>query len=131
MDTSWWVALGVVVLLAFVAALVDGRGRLGPRRRDGLPGEPPAPGEVWLARLPGGKEHPFLVLTVRADGGARVARLAPEPPGSPEVLVLPPEGGGPLYPEPEGLADIGAARLVRRTGEVAPEVWDEVRHLAE
>ena len=28
MDTSWWLALAAVVLLALVAALVDGRGRL-------------------------------------------------------------------------------------------------------
>lgn len=32
MDTWWWIALGMVTLLALVAALVDGTGRLGPRR---------------------------------------------------------------------------------------------------
>ncbi|PWS41631.1 transcriptional modulator of MazE/toxin, MazF, partial [Streptomyces sp. ZEA17I] len=29
MDTIWWVALVAVVLLALVAAVVDGRGRSG------------------------------------------------------------------------------------------------------
>lgn len=38
MGTVWWWALGVVALLAFVAALADGTGRL--RRRNG-PKRPP------------------------------------------------------------------------------------------
>ncbi|SCE60765.1 hypothetical protein GA0115261_110501, partial [Streptomyces sp. OspMP-M43] len=40
MNTFWWVALVAVVLLALVAAVVDGRGRSdrGPRsRRSGRP----------------------------------------------------------------------------------------------
>jgi hypothetical protein len=32
MGTVWWMALGVVALLAFVTALADGTGRLGGRR---------------------------------------------------------------------------------------------------
>ncbi|MFJ6987601.1 MULTISPECIES: type II toxin-antitoxin system PemK/MazF family toxin [unclassified Streptomyces] len=80
MDTSWWVALGAVVLLAFVAALVDGLGRgrkpkgrrPGGRRADGRrpggrgtrpPGRPaerpggrggkrPRPSEIWWATVP-------------------------------------------------------------------------------
>ncbi|MFJ6723297.1 type II toxin-antitoxin system PemK/MazF family toxin [Streptomyces sp. NPDC091281] len=80
MDTSWWVALGAVVLLAFVAALVDGLGRgrkpkgrrPGGRRADGRrpggrgtrpPGRPaerpggrggkrPRPSEIWWAMVP-------------------------------------------------------------------------------
>jgi hypothetical protein len=31
MGTVWWTALGIVALLAFVAALADGTGRLGRR----------------------------------------------------------------------------------------------------
>ncbi|MFD9286430.1 hypothetical protein ACFWD7_56670, partial [Streptomyces mirabilis] len=52
MDTSWWLALAAVVLLALVATLVDGWGRRGRReRRPGRaagrtrpPGRPPARG---------------------------------------------------------------------------------------
>ncbi|MFD3520542.1 type II toxin-antitoxin system PemK/MazF family toxin [Streptomyces sp. NPDC058653] len=78
MDTSWWVALVVVVVLAMVATVVDGRGR-GPRpprgrsrrsrppgRTDGGPpggragtgpgtragGRGPKPGEIWWAMVP-------------------------------------------------------------------------------
>ncbi len=39
MGTVWWIALGVVALLAFVAALADGAGRLG-RRRGGVKRRP-------------------------------------------------------------------------------------------
>ncbi|RLL67079.1 hypothetical protein [Streptomyces sp. Z26] len=35
METWSWAALGGVALLALVATLVDGLGRLGPRRRRG------------------------------------------------------------------------------------------------
>ncbi|WP_137233709.1 type II toxin-antitoxin system PemK/MazF family toxin [Streptomyces sp. BPSDS2] len=81
MDTFWWVALAAVVLLALVAAVVDGRGRSdrgprsrrprqpvgstrppsrpssrpsGPDARGGGRAEGPAPraGEVWWADVP-------------------------------------------------------------------------------
>ncbi|MFF8912150.1 type II toxin-antitoxin system PemK/MazF family toxin [Streptomyces sp. NPDC015032] len=79
MDMSWWwIALAVVVLLALVAAVADGRGRGGRsgrptgRRSGGRPGgrpggrtRPPAgpgrgpeperrprPGEIWWAEVP-------------------------------------------------------------------------------
>ncbi|MFD7747586.1 type II toxin-antitoxin system PemK/MazF family toxin [Streptomyces sp. NPDC059698] len=82
MNTFWWVALAAVVLLALVAAVVDGRGRSdrGPRsRRPGRPagaartrppsrpsrpssrperpadrgdGRTPRAGEVWWADVP-------------------------------------------------------------------------------
>ncbi|MFD4809176.1 type II toxin-antitoxin system PemK/MazF family toxin [Streptomyces sp. NPDC058418] len=80
MDTSWWVALGAVVLLAFVATLVDGLGRgrkpkgrrPGGRRADGRRpggsgtrphwspaerpggrgGKRPRPSEIWWAMVP-------------------------------------------------------------------------------
>ncbi|MFE2465453.1 hypothetical protein ACFXA6_08615, partial [Streptomyces mirabilis] len=52
MDTSWWLALAAVVLLALVATLVDGWGRRGRRAgrpdravgRTRPPGRPPAGG---------------------------------------------------------------------------------------
>ncbi|MCK1820630.1 type II toxin-antitoxin system PemK/MazF family toxin [Streptomyces sp. XM83C] len=55
MDTSWWLALVAVVLLALVAVLVDGWGRAprppgGARRfRGGGTGLRPAPAEIWWA----------------------------------------------------------------------------------
>jgi hypothetical protein len=42
MSTGWWIALGVVVLCALVAAYVDGTGRLRGRRSRGARQEPPA-----------------------------------------------------------------------------------------
>ncbi|RFU84084.1 type II toxin-antitoxin system PemK/MazF family toxin, partial [Streptomyces triticagri] len=42
MDTSWWIALGAVVLLALFAALTDGVGRI--RRRGGRSRPPGRPG---------------------------------------------------------------------------------------
>ncbi|MGW1466937.1 type II toxin-antitoxin system PemK/MazF family toxin [Streptomyces sp. NPDC002308] len=81
METYWWVILAVLVVLALVASVVDGRGRSGARRRSGergagrrtgarpggltrppgRPSEPgrgrgagavPQPGEIWWAEVP-------------------------------------------------------------------------------
>ncbi|MGW7527208.1 type II toxin-antitoxin system PemK/MazF family toxin [Streptomyces sp. NPDC054783] len=63
MDTSWWLALAAVVLLALVATLVDGWGRgrryagrrLRPLGRAGTrPARAarPAPGDIWWADVP-------------------------------------------------------------------------------
>ena len=60
MDTSWWLALAAVVLLALVATLVDGWGRRGrrPSARTRPPGRPrqrgarPQPAEIWWANVP-------------------------------------------------------------------------------
>ncbi|MGX1910296.1 type II toxin-antitoxin system PemK/MazF family toxin [Streptomyces phaeochromogenes] len=92
MDTSWWLALAAVVLLAGVATLVDGWGRRGRRGSSGgrgrsqgrstgrPPGRPrglrssrpsrPRPAEIWWANVPyedgpGAKDRPCLVLSVR------------------------------------------------------------------
>ncbi|QLJ00162.1 type II toxin-antitoxin system PemK/MazF family toxin [Streptomyces sp. NEAU-sy36] len=66
MDTSWWLALAAVVLLALVASLIDGWGRgRRPRGRRRLrppglpgardaraPGGRPSPGDIWWANVP-------------------------------------------------------------------------------
>ncbi|MEU3249988.1 type II toxin-antitoxin system PemK/MazF family toxin [Streptomyces sp. NPDC006997] len=59
MDTSWWLALAAVVLLALVATLVDGWGRgHAPRtaRRERVrptaAGPGPRPAEIWWANVP-------------------------------------------------------------------------------
>lgn len=109
MDTWWWLALGAVVALSLVAALIDGGARLGRPfsrflRRDGgarsasgppPPDRGPRAGEIWWTREP----LLVLVLAVRLDG-ARVARVSAERPyaegeyrlpESPEArLALPP-----------------------------------------
>ncbi|MFF7362423.1 type II toxin-antitoxin system PemK/MazF family toxin [Streptomyces sp. NPDC008125] len=104
METYWWVILAVLVVLALVASVVDGRGRSGARRRGGergtsgrpggrtrppgRPAEPgrgrgaggvPQPGEIWWAEVPyedgpGSKDRPCLVLSVRG-GRAVVAKI--------------------------------------------------------
>ncbi|MFG3494391.1 type II toxin-antitoxin system PemK/MazF family toxin [Streptomyces sp. NPDC047928] len=81
MDTSWWLALVAVVVLALVAAVADGWGRSGrppgrrpggrgpggrtrpagragvrpaprPQRPRGAPEHRPEPGEIWWADVP-------------------------------------------------------------------------------
>ncbi|MCH0540479.1 type II toxin-antitoxin system PemK/MazF family toxin [Streptomyces sp. MUM 203J] len=68
MDTSWWLALGAVVVIALVAAVADGWARAGRRPRvrpagrtrpPGRPGGPhsrptrrPEPGDIWWAEVP-------------------------------------------------------------------------------
>ncbi|GAA3232801.1 hypothetical protein GCM10020256_48350 [Streptomyces thermocoprophilus] len=78
MDTSWWLALVAVVLLALVAVLVDGWGRAprppgGARRfRGGGTGLRPAPAEIWWAYV--------VPLDGGLDGGAareRARRAGP------------------------------------------------------
>ncbi|WP_221355880.1 type II toxin-antitoxin system PemK/MazF family toxin [Streptomyces beigongshangae] len=91
MNTSWWLALVAVVLLAAVATFVDGWGRgrkpsgsrrparrperrptrRPPGRSDGAGRPPrPRPAEIWWANVPfedgpGAKDRPCLVLSVR------------------------------------------------------------------
>lgn len=104
MDTSWWLALVAVVLLALVATLVDGWGRghrprsarrTGARRRrastaatattaDAGTGGGPRPAEIWWADVPyedgpaagagASKDRPCLVLAVHGER-ATVAKI--------------------------------------------------------
>ncbi|MFF4150974.1 type II toxin-antitoxin system PemK/MazF family toxin [Streptomyces sp. NPDC001651] len=151
MDTSWWPALGAVVLLALLATLVDGWGR-GRKPRTRPPGRPrgrargrvparlPEPAEIWWANVPyedrpGAKDRPCLVLAVR---GQRVtvakitSRNRAERGG---VIALPPgsvgdAGGRASYLETGELRVVPVRDFRRRVGVMDPAVWDQVRHLS-
>ncbi|QFZ76104.1 type II toxin-antitoxin system PemK/MazF family toxin [Streptomyces fagopyri] len=155
MDTSWWLALAAVVLLALVATLVDGWGRRGrrPAARTRPPGRPgrrlagvrrgtrPRPAEIWWANVPyedtaGGKDRPCLVLTVRR-GRATVAKITSkyhdERAG---VIPLPPGAVGDAHGrasflETDELREVSVREFRRRVGVVDPVLWDQVRHLAD
>ncbi|MFC8129998.1 type II toxin-antitoxin system PemK/MazF family toxin [Streptomyces sp. NPDC057302] len=152
MDTSWWLALAAVLVLAMVAAVVDGRGRSdrgprggttrppsrprGPRRRR----SGPRPAEIWWAKVPyedgpGEKDRPCLVLSVRG-GSAVVAKITSkyhdERAG---VIPLPPGSvgdarGRPSFLETDELRDVPVGEFRRRAGIVDPALWDQVRYLA-
>ncbi|MGW2958304.1 type II toxin-antitoxin system PemK/MazF family toxin [Streptomyces sp. NPDC001220] len=151
MDTSWWLALAAVVLLALVATLVDGWGRghrpRGQRTRP--PGHPrgtrvqtgrPHPGDIWWANVPyedgpGAKDRPCLVLAVRGNH-ATVAKITSkyhdERAG---VIPLPPGSvgdahGRPSFLETDELREVSVWEFRRRVGVVDPVLWDQVRHLA-
>ncbi|MET7603963.1 type II toxin-antitoxin system PemK/MazF family toxin [Streptomyces avermitilis] len=147
MDTSWWLALAAVVLLALVATLVDGWGRRGrrPSGRTRPPGYPSAPGrpqpaEIWWANVPyeegpGVKDRPCLVLAVRG-GRATVAKITSkyhdERAG---VIPLPPGAVGDAHGrasflETDELRDVPLREFRRRVGVVDPVLWDQVRYLA-
>lgn len=149
MDTSWWLALAAVVLLALVASLVDGWGR-GSRPRSSRtrpPGRPagrksarPAPAEIWWARVPfedgpGAKDRPCLVLAVRGQQ-VTVAKITSkyrdERYG---VIPLPPGAVGDTrgrasFLETGELRHVPVWEFRRRVGVMDPVVWDQVRHLA-
>lgn len=157
MDTSWWLALAAVVLLALLATVVDGwgRSRRPPRRserpggRTRPPGRPerargpvprPRPSEIWWASVPfedgpGGKDRPCLVLAVRGDR-ARVAKITSryhdERAG---VIPLPPgtvgdARGRPSFLETGELREVPVGDFRRKAGVVDPILWDQVRHLS-
>ncbi len=151
MDTSWWLALAAVVLLALVATLVDGWGRRGRRpegRRTRPPGRPgervrelPRAGEIWWAQVPyedgpGAKDRPCLVLAVRGRH-ATVAKITSkyrdERAG---VIPLPPGAvgdaqGRPSFLETDELREVPVWDFRRRVCVVDPVLWDQVRHLAQ
>ncbi|ARP70430.1 hypothetical protein LK07_12290 [Streptomyces pluripotens] len=152
MDTSWWLALAAVVLLALVATLVDGWGgarRPGGHRKLRPPGRAgtrashtvrPVPGDIWWANVsyedhPDVKDRPCLVLTVRGDR-ATVAKITSkyhdERAG---VIPLPPGAvgdaqGRPSFLQTDELREVPVHDLRRRAGVVDPVLWDQVRHLA-
>ncbi|MEU6775727.1 type II toxin-antitoxin system PemK/MazF family toxin [Streptomyces sp. NPDC046759] len=150
MDTSWWLALAAVVLLALVATLIDGWGRgrryagrhLRPLGRAGAhPAQArPAPGDIWWADVPyedrtDVKDRPCLVLAVRGNR-ATVAKITSkyhdERAG---VIPLPPGAvgdarGRPSFLETDELREVPVGDFRRRVGVVDPVLWDQVRHLA-
>ncbi|WP_432055144.1 type II toxin-antitoxin system PemK/MazF family toxin [Streptomyces sp. bgisy022] len=148
MDTSWWwLALAAVVLLALVAALVDGWGRghrpsaRGRRSRTGPRAGGPRPAEIWWAGVPfedrpGSKDRPCLVLTVHGDR-VTVAKITTRSgDGRPGVVPLPPGSVGDArgrasYLETDELRDVPLEDFRRRAGVLDPALWERVRHLAE
>ncbi|MEU6575883.1 type II toxin-antitoxin system PemK/MazF family toxin [Streptomyces sp. NPDC046805] len=151
MDTSWWLALAAVILLALVATLVDGWGRgrrsrrlrtRPPGRREGPQGRAarPRPGDIWWANVPyeqgaGAKDRPCLVLTVHGNR-VTVAKITSkyhdERAG---VIPLPPGAvgdahGRPSFLETDELRQVPVWDFRRRVGVVDPVLWDQVRHLA-
>ncbi|MFD7130342.1 type II toxin-antitoxin system PemK/MazF family toxin [Streptomyces sp. NPDC059894] len=157
MDTSWWLALAAVVLLALVATLVDGwgRGRRPKGRRSRPPGRPargrgpagrgrgaagrPQPAEIWWANVPyedgpGAKDRPCLVLVVRGDR-VTVAKITSRYRDVRSgVIPLPPGAvgdarGRPSFLETDELRQVPVRNFRRRVGVVDPVLWDQVRHL--
>ncbi|MGX1567494.1 type II toxin-antitoxin system PemK/MazF family toxin [Streptomyces sp. NPDC055506] len=146
MDTSWWLALAAVVLLALVATLVDGWGRRSSARR-GRRAAPatavaglPQPAEIWWADVPyedeaRTKDRPCLVLAVRGER-ATVAKITtrfrherggviPLPPGS-----VGDARGRASFLETDELREVPVWGFRRRVGVVDPALWDRVRYLA-
>ncbi|MFI9149933.1 type II toxin-antitoxin system PemK/MazF family toxin [Streptomyces sp. NPDC053367] len=135
MDTSWWLALGAVALLAAAVALVwRGRAsRAGGSQR-------PRPAEIWWAMVPfedgpGAKDRPCLVLAVRGRR-ATVAKISSrfrdERAG---VVPLPPGAVGDAqgrasFLETDELREVPVGDFRRKVGVMDPVLWDQVRHLA-
>lgn len=153
MDTGtwpgWWPALALlVVVLALVAALVDGRGRLGSWRRPRARGERapqgttevvPRSGEIWWAAVPfedgpGAKDRPCLVLSVRR-GSARVVKITTNHRDRPGKLALPPGSVGDTqgrasYLELDEARTVPLADFRRRVGTLDAALWARVRREA-
>ncbi|MEV0244151.1 type II toxin-antitoxin system PemK/MazF family toxin [Streptomyces sp. NPDC050674] len=148
MDTSWWLALAAVVLLALIATLVDGWGRgRRPSARRGHTAAPvltpegrPQPAEIWWADVPyedeaRTKDRPCLVLAVRGERATVVkitTRYRDERAG---VIPLPPGSVGDTqgrasFLETDELREVPVWGFRRRVGVVDPALWDQVRYLA-
>lgn len=156
MDSSWWLASAAVVLLALIAAVVDGWGRrgrrpagrqrppggpTGPRRGARLRGGPlPKAAEIWWANVPyedgpGAKDRPCLVLTVRGKRVTVAKITSKHHDERPGVIPLPPGAvgdaqGRPSYLETDELREVSVRDFRRRVGVVDPALWDQVRNLA-
>jgi len=149
MDTSWWLALAAVILLALVATLVDGwgRGRRPAGRRSRPPGRPggrkaarPRPAEIWWANVPyedgpGRKDRPCLVLVVRGERVVVAKITSKYHDERSGVIPLPPGAVGDAqgrasFLETDELRDVPVWEFRRRVGVVDPVLWDQVRHLA-
>ena len=148
MDTSWWLALAAVVLLALIATLIDGWGRgrrpSAQRMRTAAPAAAPEsrpqPAEIWWADVPyedeaRTKDRPCLVLAVRGER-ATVAKITTrfrdERTG---VIPLPPGSVGDTqgrasFLETDELREVPVWGFRRRVGVVDPALWDQVRYLA-
>ncbi|MFE9025839.1 type II toxin-antitoxin system PemK/MazF family toxin [Streptomyces iakyrus] len=148
MDTSWWLALAAVVLLALVATLVDGwgRGRRPSARRvrtavpTAVPEGRPQPAEIWWADVPyedeaRTKDRPCLVLAVRGER-ATVAKITTRFRGERAgVIPLPPGSVGDIrhrasFLETDELREVPVWGFRRRVGVVDAALWDRVRYLA-
>ncbi|MFI6941733.1 type II toxin-antitoxin system PemK/MazF family toxin [Streptomyces sp. NPDC050418] len=147
MDTSWWLALAAVVVIALVATVVDGRAR--SRRRPGGPRRPPArarakgrkpqAAEIWWADVPyedgpGSKDRPCLVLEVRGRTAVVVKITSKYHDERAGVIPLPPGSvgdaqGRPSFLETDELREVPVWNFRRRVGVVDPALWDQVRHL--
>lgn len=142
--TWWWLAVGLIVAAALVAALVDGGARLGPRRRDRppLPDAGPRPGELWWTHPPA----LVLVLEVGAESarvagvkgaeGAEGAETSEETGGERESrdtgLPLPPGAltSAPNHPallDPQAVRAEPLAAFRHRAGALAPDTWERAR----
>ncbi|MFJ4485860.1 type II toxin-antitoxin system PemK/MazF family toxin [Streptomyces longwoodensis] len=158
MDTSWWLALAAVVLLALVATLVDGWGRGSRTRRlrttrptrparqrqrqrqKGSAAGVPRPAEIWWANVPfedrpGEKDRPCLVLVVRGSRATVVKITSKHHDERPGVIPLPPGSvgdprGRASFLETDELREVPVDGFRRRVGVVDPALWDQVRHLA-
>ncbi|WP_030810854.1 type II toxin-antitoxin system PemK/MazF family toxin [Streptomyces sp. NRRL F-2799] len=157
MDTTWWLALVAVLLLALVATLVDGWGRghrqrgrrLRPRRSAPRPRprgrartltDRPRPGDIWWAAVPyedrpESKDRPCLVLSVRGDR-VTVAKITSKYHDQRAgVVPLPPGSVGdtqdrPSFLRTDELREVRVRDFRRRVGTVDSALWDQVRHLA-
>ncbi|MFI2432488.1 type II toxin-antitoxin system PemK/MazF family toxin [Streptomyces sp. NPDC018693] len=134
MDTSWWPALVAVVLLALVAALVDGWGRGARprvrRRAGGRVDAGPRPAEIWWA-----EDRPCLVLVVRGRHATVVKISSKYRDERAGVIPLPPGAvgdgrGRASFLETDQLHEVPVGDFRHRVGVVDPVLWDQVRHLA-